>query len=80
MYRNYMAVRRAGASNSEAVRLMIDINISKREASYIARGMYVPYQVSDEVRRRVKANGNTIPLTEIRAIGKEMPKVLQDVK
>jgi hypothetical protein len=80
MYRNYMAVRRAGASKQEAVRLMTDIKISKREASYIARGKYVPYEVSDEVKRRSKLNGNVVPLQEIKAIAREMPRVLEDVR
>jgi hypothetical protein len=80
MYRNYMAVRRAGASKQEAVRLMTDIKISKREASYIARGKYVPYEVSDEVKRRSKLNGNVVPLQEIKSIAREMPRVLEDVR
>lgn len=79
MYRDYMAVRRAGASQSEAVRLMTDIGISKKEAQAIARGRYTPYEISDEVKRRSKLNGNTVPLTQIKAIGREMPKVLTDI-
>jgi len=79
MYRDYMAVRRAGASPAEAIRLMTDIGISKKEAIAISKGCYVPYQVSDEVLRRSKLNENKVPIKEIRAIGKEMPKVLTDI-
>ena len=79
MYRDYMAVRRAGASQGEAVRLMTDIGISKKEAIAISKGRYVPYQVSDEVLRRSKLNENKVPIKEIRAIGKEMPRVLTDI-
>jgi len=79
MYRDYMAVRRAGASPAEAIRLMTDIGISKKEAIAISKGRYVPYQVSDEVLRRSKLNENKVPIKEIRAIGKEMPRVLTDI-
>lgn len=80
MYRDYMAVRRAGASQGEAVRLMTDIGISKKEAIAISRGRYVPYEVSNEVLRRSKLNENKVPIKEIRVIGKEMPRVLTDIK
>jgi len=79
MYRDYMAVRRAGASPAEAVRLMTDIGISKKEAIAISKGRYVPYEVSNEVLRRSKLNENKVPIKEIRAIGKEMPRVLTDI-
>ena len=79
MYRDYMAVRRAGASQGEAVRLMTDIGISKKEAIAISKGRYVPYEVSNEVLRRSKLNENKVPIKEIRAIGKEMPRVLTDI-
>jgi len=80
MYRDYMAVRRAGASPAEAVRLMTDIGISKKEAIAISKGRYVPYEVSNEVLRRSKLNENKVPIKEIRVIGKEMPRVLTDIK
>jgi hypothetical protein len=80
MYRDYMAVRRAGATSREATRLMTDIGISQTEASAIARGRYIPYEVSNEVIRRSKLNGNKVPTTEIRQISKSMPKVLEDLK
>jgi hypothetical protein len=79
MYRDYMAVRRAGASQGEAVRLMTDIGISKKEAIAISKGRYVPYEVSNEVLRRSKLNENKVPIKEIRVIGKEMPRVLTDI-
>ncbi len=79
MYRDYMAVRRAGASPAEAIRLMTDIGISKKEAIAISKGRYVPYEVSNEVLRRSKLNENKVPIKEIRAIGKEMPRVLTDI-
>jgi hypothetical protein len=79
MYRDYMAVRRAGATEDEAIELMNDIRISKREASLIAGGEYMPYEVSKEVIRRSELNGNEVPLDEIDAIAESMPTVLQDL-
>ena len=79
MYRDYMAVRRAGATEDEAIELMNDIRISKREASLIAGGEYMPYEVSKEVIRRAELNGNEVPLDEIDAIAESMPIVLQDL-
>jgi hypothetical protein len=80
MYRDYMAVRRSGATSREAVRLMTDVGISQTEASAISRGRYIPYEVSNEVIRRSKLNGNKVPTAEIRQISKSMPKVLEDLK
>jgi len=79
MYRDYMAVRRAGATEDEAIDLMRDIKISKREAYMIADGEYMPYEVSNEVLRRSELNGNEVPLDEIEAISESMPTTLQDL-
>ena len=79
MYRDYMAVRRAGATEDEAIELMTDIRISKREAYMIADGEYMPYQISKEVIRRSELNGNEVPLDEIDAIADSMPTTLQDL-
>lgn len=79
MYRDYMAVRRAGATEDEAIDLMTDIKISKREAYMIADGEYMPYEVSNEVLRRSELNGNEVPLDEIEAIADSMPTTLQDL-
>ena len=79
MYRDYMAVRRAGATEDEAIDLMRDIKISKREAYMIADGEYMPYEVSNEVLRRSELNGNDVPLDEIEAIADSMPTTLQDL-
>jgi hypothetical protein len=79
LYRDYMAVRRAGATEDEAIELMTDIKISRREAYMIADGEYMPYEVSDEVLRRSELNGNEVPLDEIDAIAESMPTTLQDL-
>jgi hypothetical protein len=79
LYRDYMAVRRAGATEDEAIELMTDIRISKREAYMIADGEYMPYQISKEVIRRSEINGNEVPLDEIDAIADSMPTTLQDL-
>jgi hypothetical protein len=80
MYRDYMAVRRAGATQKEAEQLMNDIGISKKEAKSIADGKYKPYEVSEEVKRRSELNGNTLPLEQINGIAAEMPTVLTDIE
>jgi hypothetical protein len=80
MYKDYMAVRRAGATVKEARQLMRDIGISQKEATDISLGKYKPYEVSDDVKRRSELNGNVVPTQKIRALAKEMPTVLTDIK
>ena len=69
MYQTVKDMRSLGMSDSQIRRSLKKYKIGN--VSDLMRGRFVPMEVSQETKREVRANGNRLPMVDIRAIGRE---------
>ena len=69
MYQTVKDMRSLGMSDSQIRRSLKKYKIGN--VSDLMRGRFVPMEVSQETKREVRANGNRLPMIDIRAIGRE---------
>lgn len=69
MYQTVEDMRALGMRDSQIRRALKKYKIGN--VNDLMRGRFVPMDVSTETRRAVRENGNKLPMSEIRAIGRE---------
>jgi len=72
MYRTIQNMRTAGISDAEIRRSLKQNKIMN--ASKLMRGEFVPFSPSSEVKKRVRKNGNALPMAEINKLKSEFRK------
>ena len=69
MYRTIQNMRKSGMADSEIRRALKKNKVA--DASQLMRGVFVPFSPSGTIKKKVRDNGNRLPISEINKIKRE---------